>query len=269
MKIPATKSKNDQGFTLVEMAIVLLIMGLLLGGGLTVLTGQTEQQRIKDTQRLLEETKEVLIGFAVANGRLPCPASATSTGQESFCTNAAGACGAAILSPAPAPAHGRCTNPYNGFLPAAALGLSPIDAQGYATDAWGIAANRIRYAVTEANTSAFTQVDGMKTVTIGALLPDLRVCTSATGITALNCGTAIALTNTAPAVIYSVGKNAPSGGAGTDEAANPNPNSANNDPVFVSHTPMPVGAANGEFDDTVIWLSPNILFNRMVQAGRF
>ena len=98
--------------------------------------------------------------------------------------------------------------------------------------------------------------------------PLLQVCASATGITATTCGTATALTSTAPAVIYSVGKNAPLGGTGTDETANPNPNSANNDPVFVSHTPMPLGAANGEFDDIVIWLSPNILYNRMVQAGQ-
>lgn len=263
------KSKSQTGFTLIEMALALLIMGLVVGGGLNLMSSQMESQKLKETQSILEEAKTVLIGFAVAKRRLPCPASATSLGQESFCTNAApAACGAALVSPAAMPAHGRCSNPYNGFLPAAALGLSPTDEQGYATDAWGIAPNRIRYAVTEANASAFTQVDGMKTVTMAVLTPNLYVCTSATGITATTCGTATALTSTAPAVIYSLGKNAPLGGTGTDETANSNPNSANNDPVFVSHTPMPLGAANGEFDDIVIWLSPNILYNRMVQAGQ-
>ena len=41
-----------------------------------------------------------------------------------------------------------------------------------------------------------------------------------------------------------------------------------NDRVFVSHTPTPSNAANGEFDDIVVWISPNILFSRMVAAGQ-
>jgi len=68
-------------------------------------------------------------------------------------------------------------------------------------------------------------------------------------------------------VIYSLGKNAASGGTGTDETANPNPNSANNDQVFVSHAPTMAGATNGEFDDIVTWLSVNTLFSRMIAAG--
>lgn len=53
---------------------------------------------------------------------------------------------------------------------------------------------------------------------------------------------------------------------GTDEAANPNPNSANNDQVFVSHPRS--AAAGNEFDDIVVWLSPDVLYNRMVAAGQ-
>jgi type II secretory pathway pseudopilin PulG len=233
------------------MAIVLVIVGLLLGGLLMPLSTQVEQRRIGETQKALDEIKEALIGYAVAHDRLPCPASATSNGIESPVGG------------------GVCTNPFNGFLPAATLGLPQIDSQGYAVDAWGLPQNRIRYAVSTANTSAFTTLNGMKTTTMGTLAPDLSVCASATGITATACGTAsLTLTNNAVAVIYSLGKNAPTGGTGTDEAANPNPNSANNDQVFVSHPPAPTGAANGEFDDIVTWLSPNILFNRMVAAGR-
>jgi hypothetical protein len=32
--------------------------------------------------------------------------------------------------------------------------------------------------------------------------------------------------------------------------------------VFVSHNPTPT------FDDLVIWISPNVLINRMVSAGK-
>lgn len=242
--------RRHLGFSLVEMAVVLLILGLLLGGGLTLLDAQVEQKKIKDTEALLAQAKDALIGFAVVNGRLPCPASSTMLGQESF---AAGGNAA----------NGQCSNFYDGFLPAVTLGLAPLDSEGYATDAWNLKTNRIRYAVTSANSAAFTKTDGMKTQTIALLTPDLKVCTSATGIAATTCGSATSLSTNAIAVLYSLGKNAPSGGTAADEAAN-----LNNDQVFVSHTPTSVGSSNGEFDDLVTWLSPNILFNRLVQAGK-
>jgi hypothetical protein len=76
------------------------------------------------------------------------------------------------------------------------------------------------------------------------------------------------LTANAPAVIYSLGKNAISGGTGSDEAENPNPNSADNDKIFVSHSPSASGAVGGEFDDLVTWMSANILLGRLVAAGK-
>ncbi len=100
------------------------------------------------------------------------------------------------------------------------------------------------------------------------LAPDLNVCASATGIGGTDCGAAVSLTANAVAVIYSVGVNAATGGTGTDETANPNPNSADNNQVFISHTRAMAAATNGEFDDIVIWIAPGILYNRMVQAGR-
>jgi len=119
-------NRRCRGFTLVEMAIVLLIMGLLLGGGLTVLSAQIEQQRINDTQRQLEQAREALIGFALANGRLPCPASATIPAGVAL----------AGQEPTPVLAAG-CANAA-GVLPWATLGVSE-------TDAWG---RRFTYRVT-------------------------------------------------------------------------------------------------------------------------
>lgn len=245
-------NSNRSGFTLIEMAIVLVIVGLLLNGGMVILSTQQEVRRIDETMALLSEAREALIGYAIVNGRLPCPASAASNGLE----NPSGG--------------GVCTNPYNGFLPAVTLGLSGLDANGYLPDAWRIAQNRIRYAVTTANASAATTVDGIKTIGMSAMASDLRVCASSTGISASQCATpetSNVLSNNAVAVIYSLGKNAVSGGTGADETANPNENSVNNDPVFVSHTPVGAGAMGGEFDDMVIWLSPSILYSRMVTAG--
>lgn len=238
---------NTRGFTLIELAVAMFILVLLLGSILVPLTTQVEQRQISDTQKHLEEIKEALIGFAVANGRLPCPAS-SSAGEES------------------PPGGGNCSpNNYNGFVPAATLGLATVDSQGFAIDPWG---NRIRYAVTNANGNAFTTTNGMSSTGLGALAPNLLVCSTATGISATSCDTGKALTTGVPVVIYSTGKNGGYGGTGLDEAANPNPNSTNNDRVFVYHTPTPSTATNGEFDDIVTWLSPNILYNRMVAAGK-
>lgn len=242
--------KDHQGFTLIEMAIVLLVMGLLLGSGITLLGAKIEQQKIKDTQKILEDAKEALIGYAITNGRLPCPAS-TANGQESPIGG------------------GACTNPYDGFLPAVTLGLPGQDASGYLTDAWQTPASRIRYAVTTANTNAATTSDGIRTTTMSVFSNStnhLRACTNSTGASTTLCGSTpntLTLTNDAVAVIFSLGKNAPTGGTGIDEAANLDGNR-----VFVSHTPTARSSANGEFDDLVTWLPSTILFNRMLQAGR-
>ena len=249
------------GFSLIELAVALVVVALFLGAVLVPLTTQIGQRRTSDTQKTLEDVKETLIGFALATGRLPCPASAASnSGMESFCTNSAGACGAEILSPAaPSPGHGRCTSQY-GFVPGAALGLAAVDAQGYGIDAWGA---RLRYAVTAANANAFTATNGMRNAPMTTLAPDLHVCAASAGIAPTTCGVASVLTTTAPAVIYSLGPNWATGGVSADEAAN-----LNNDPVFVSRVVSDPGAASGEFDDIVTWLSPHVLYSRMVSAGQ-
>ncbi len=248
--------QTQRGFTLVEMAVVLLIVALLVGSGLSVVSAQIEQQKYKDTQRILDDAREALLGFAAANGRLPCPATAASNGIE------APAGGSTSLVP--------CTNPYGGFLPGVTLGMTGLDANGYVLDAWGGQLNRVRYAVTTAitpgaNANAVTSPNGVRTATIAtyAAAPNLRVCTTSTGVTPTTCGGAAALTNSAVAVIFSLGPNGPTGVAGgVDETAN-----QNGDQVFVWHTPVAVGGTNGEFDDLMTWVPAPLLFNRMLQSG--
>lgn len=67
---------NQAGFTLVELTIVLFIVALLSSGLMLGLSGQREQAMNKDARMQLETIREALIGYAMTNGRLPCPAPA-------------------------------------------------------------------------------------------------------------------------------------------------------------------------------------------------
>jgi prepilin-type N-terminal cleavage/methylation domain-containing protein len=248
------------GFTLTEMAMVLFIIALLMGSLMLPLSAQDDARKSQETAKTLSEVQNALLGFAAATGRLPCPANTLSKGKED--PDGGGVCvmfNVADVVPV-------------GFVPAATLGLSPADDRGRLIDGWG---NPIRYGVTTANASAFTRANGMANTGITNLAPDLRVCAAAPTADALalaqcaNPETSNVHTNNAIAVIYSLGPNGAVGGAGTDESNNPNPNTAvAADRVFVSHERAAATSANGEFDDIVVWLSPNILFNRMIAAGR-
>ncbi|MEN8219581.1 MAG: type II secretion system protein GspG, partial [Pseudomonadota bacterium] len=64
---------SHQGFSLVEMALVLFIISLLIGGLLIPLSTQMDQSRLKATQQDLKNIYQALLGFALINGHLPCP----------------------------------------------------------------------------------------------------------------------------------------------------------------------------------------------------
>lgn len=246
--------RHPSGFTLVEMAIVLVIVGLLLGGLLMPLSAQVESQRTKETQKALDEIKEALIGFAIANGRLPCPAPATT---------ATGAAGAG-LEPTPVVAGG-CANAA-GVLPWATLGVNE-------TDAWG---NRYTYRIATEFTRTVPQ-----TGFTGASCPPpanpqfaaFALCSQG-NMTMLNTGGGSTLSSNVPVVVISHGNNGNGAyntqgtqlplGADVDEQDNQltSGGTATANTNFISKTPT------ATFDDLVVWLSPNILFNRMVSAQK-
>jgi prepilin-type N-terminal cleavage/methylation domain-containing protein len=270
---------RHRGFTLIELAMALFVVALLMGSLMYTLSAQNEQRMRTDSLRSLDEAKELLLTFAIVNGRLPCPASGTSNGAE-----------------ADSPAGSRaCTNYYSGFLPARAIGFQPQDSSGYGLDAWG---NRIRYAVSQAAplnsqtprvcrpvsattapaTPHFTHKDNLKTNGIDCAPNDLVVCASSSGIVTAppSCSAATPVTNqnVVAAVIWSQGKNFASstymtvkGQAGDDERANNKTATNSNHAVFVAHPPAPAGAAGGEFDDLLIWIPAGQLYGRLVASG--
>lgn len=210
--------KYKLGFTLVEMAIVLVIVGLLISAFLTPLSAQLEQSRNAEVRRDLLEIKEALLGFAVINGRLPCP-DIDDNGTDDGCGNM------------------NSTATTGGNVPWSTINTKQLDP-------WG---RRYQYRVNNAFTGNFVLT------TAGSGLGSIRVC--ATSL----CANTEA--NNVPLVVFTRGQN---GGvlppASLDEQEN-----LDNDRDFVSHD---FTNANGGFDDVVIWISTNVLMNRMVSVGR-
>lgn len=107
-----SKTKDTGGFSLVEMAVVLVIFGLLIGGLVLPLTGQLDAKRYSETRQELENIKSALIGFAVLYGRLPCPSTVTDPANANYGVE---------ITP--------CTAlTAEGYLPWKTLGMSETDA---------------------------------------------------------------------------------------------------------------------------------------------
>lgn len=64
---------RQSGFTLLEITIVLIIVGLLLGSGIVSLSSQRIHSQRQKAQMALDGMREALIWYTVSNGRLPCP----------------------------------------------------------------------------------------------------------------------------------------------------------------------------------------------------
>jgi prepilin-type N-terminal cleavage/methylation domain-containing protein len=184
------------GFTLLEMSIVLVIVGVLLGGLIVPFSTQLEASKRKGIDVQLSDITEAILGHAAATGRLPCPATTTSLGLS-----------------APATATTACTTA-SGFVPARTLGLNgAVDSNLRLLDPW---LNPIRYTISTADGGIYTSA-----LRLG-INSDLTVC--------LESACNNVLTNNSVAVVFTPGE----GGtvtSSTDELEN-----LDNDTQFVSRT---------------------------------
>ncbi|HNY64359.1 MAG TPA: prepilin-type N-terminal cleavage/methylation domain-containing protein [Deltaproteobacteria bacterium] len=90
-------TSDTKGFTLIEMAFVLVIVGILISMGVELLPMLVKQKKYADTRSAVAQARTALIGYARANGRLP-RASSSTNGLET-------------------------ANTYRGYLPYATIGL--------------------------------------------------------------------------------------------------------------------------------------------------
>jgi prepilin-type N-terminal cleavage/methylation domain-containing protein len=241
---------TQRGFTLIELAVVLVIIGVLVGSFLGTLGSRIETTRRADTAAELEHIKLGLLGYAYSNNALPCPdcrdagacgiaAAAANDGVED--RNGAGACAIAGAT---------------GNLPWVTIGMG-------SADAWG---NRFNYWVDTnfANTlNPFTLADAapngqkiQRRSSDGSLLEDLVQRTVAVVVS--HGGNGLGAISTEGAARAAIPL------ANVDELEN-----ADNDDDFISRPPTAEGAtsAGGPYDDIIGWLAEYELKARMIDAG--
>ncbi len=178
--VPPAPTFWQHGFSLTEMAVVLVIVALLIGGMILPMSAQQDIRNNSETETTLGNILEALYGFAASHAAsdgkpyLPCP-DTDSDGAENRTGNA-------------------CTN-QSGTLPWADLGLGR-------QDAWG---NTVRYAVTNVFSNNAT---GFALLSAG----NLRICEQAA------CTTVLA--STVPVVVLSLGKNGAATPTDTDQLEN-------------------------------------------------
>lgn len=229
----------ESGFSLIELAIVFLIVSTLLGGILVSLSTTREISSRNATETTLDEITEALYGFAQASGRLPCPATAASNGIES-------------------PVGGGNCAEANGFVPSATLGLNgPLNADNLLMDSW---LNPYRYSVSTGLGNAYTTTN-FNGQTVNQLVggADLRVCDVAA------CTNVLA--DDLPAVVLSLGADWASFSSANEEENSGEATTSvyrmPQDNDFVS-----TGYIEDSFDDMLNWVSPSILISRLIAAGR-
>ncbi len=161
---PLLPTSRSRGFTLIEMGIVLVVIGLVVSGGIATIGPFADARKSTATTDRMDQIEKALRLHVIRYGCLPCPADGTvntSTGANPGMSVAGGA----------AVAIGTCAAAAcltaSGVVPWREVGLSEDDI----TDGWG---NRIRYAVAgssvvaatcAAPTASLQLADGMRRTT--------------------------------------------------------------------------------------------------------
>jgi len=246
--------KSQKGFTLIELAVVLVIVGILLGSFIGTLTSRINVTKKSDAVEELETIKQSMMAHAFVNGYLPCP----------DCDVIAGACIAALVGDGIADhdvGNNRCVlNEASGNVPWVTLGLG----RG---DPWS---NHYRYSVQ----NEYANIDTAFTLNSpsgSAIIQEPNFVADATGATPQ------ALANNVVAIILSHGSNGFGATSVDNQPAAAIPavnldelNNADDDQFYYMRPETSADAtiAGKAFDDMIIWISEYELKAKMVEAGK-
>jgi prepilin-type N-terminal cleavage/methylation domain-containing protein len=255
-----TMKPGQTGFTIVEIAIVLLIVTILLGYSVAMFPVQKELKQYRHVQTEMDSVIEHLIAFAQVNGRLPCPdtiADSDLSGntvdgvEDQVGTNACEA--------------------YFGFLPGRTLGINgKYNAAGVLVDPWntgyGYAISVFDFGNGDID---LVTPNGIRDEGISNVMPDLFICDdSATIGSDLNCTEAasnevVGSNGEVAAVIISLGKDSNIPATSNIQAENlDNFHDGTLDKVYI------FSPRRDDYDDVVRWLSTNLLFSKMIEADQ-
>ncbi len=195
------RPKLRQGFTLVEIAVVIGIIALIIGALLPLIAAQSANTRINATRSHEESIRTALTGFLGQHGYLPCPADgfalpgSAGYGHEARATINVGTGPCALasasgnvvssLSTTVANASINQVTTFRGVVPWLDLGL-PEDV---VNDAWN---QRITYVTTNTATQPFATRDAGSGMVGGLLVCNglgntaLLLAPAVTGSTACN-----------------------------------------------------------------------------------
>lgn len=250
--------KRNTGFTLIELAMVLFILGLLLSSFLAPLAARVEQEERKNTQIQLNEIEEVIYGYVLQNNHFPCP----------DCSNNTGGCAAATANDG---AEDTVDGPGDSLICASEVGNLPWATLGVkSADEWD---NGFTYRVdsdfSDRNDLSITPndqtADGTGCETASSTLNVSFSLCSDGDIDVWNMEDTTdpdyeSVAADIPAIVVSHGKNWRDGSPSNDEAEN-----TDGDDNFVDKDYSQTSGS--EFDDMLIWISPYILRTMAVKSG--
>jgi len=226
--------KAHSGFTLVEMAVSLVIVGLLLGTMVLPVVTLQEQTQFSENKQVLSEIREALIGYGMSHGYLPCPAVSYSDGSED---RSSGVC-----------------NKLVGFLPWSELGFQKLDR-------WE---HLYRYSVSSNFADSTTKIT---LTSVG----DITLTARATdGSTTANTNIPAVVMSFGKKAYwaYQDGGTQISDASATNTDEDVNGNTADGKSFVTRDVTSVTSATGGEFDDQLVWIPTSLYINRMVSAGQ-
>jgi prepilin-type N-terminal cleavage/methylation domain-containing protein len=76
MRMRVSGRRRD-GFSLLEISLVLAIIAVIIGGGITMFSASLQARQYQETQMKMKALQQALYNFRLANNRVPCPADIT------------------------------------------------------------------------------------------------------------------------------------------------------------------------------------------------